>query len=84
MSQSNLGSVIEASANIAIGAGVALLAQIIVFPWFGLHPTFTDNLQITAIFTLVSFVRSYFVRRLFNRLDIKGRFRPKLARITPE
>lgn len=46
--QSRLMSLIEATANVAIGFGVAVLAQIVVFPLFGLDVPFTDNLLIGA------------------------------------
>ena len=59
---------IEAAANVAIGYGVAVAAQVAVFPWFGLHASLSDNLLIGAVFTVVSLVRSYFLRRLFNYL----------------
>lgn len=68
MSQSRLGSMIEAVANVAIGYGVAVATQVVVFPWFGLHASMSDNLLIGAIFTVVSLVRSYTLRRLFNLL----------------
>lgn len=68
MSQSRLGSMIEAVANVAIGYGVAVATQVVVFPWFGLHASMSDNLLIGALFTVVSLVRSYTLRRLFNLL----------------
>lgn len=64
--QSKLHSAIEAVANVAIGYGVAVLTQIVVFPWFGLHTELGANLAIGGIFTIVSLVRSYALRRLFN------------------
>lgn len=67
MSQSRIGSAIEACANVAVGYGVAVLTQIAVFPLFGLHASVSENLAIGAIFTVVSLVRSYALRRLFNR-----------------
>lgn len=68
MSQSRRLSAVEAVANVAIGYGVALCAQIAVFPLFGLHPSLGDNLAIGAVFTVVSLARSYAVRRLFNAI----------------
>jgi len=68
MSQPRIYSLIESVANVAIGFGVALVTQIVVFPIFGLHATITDQLGIAAIFTVVSIARSYMVRRLFNRI----------------
>ena len=61
-------SLVEAVANVGVGFGVAVLAQIVVFPLFGLDVPFTDNLLIGAIFTVLSIVRSYAVRRLFEAL----------------
>ena len=68
MNQPRIYSLIESVANVAIGFGVALATQIVVFPIFGLHATIGDQLGIAAIFTVVSIARSYMVRRLFNRI----------------
>jgi hypothetical protein len=66
MTQSRLMSGVEAVTNVAVGYGVAVGTQIVVFPWFGLEPSLSDTLVIGAIFTLVSIARSYALRRLFN------------------
>lgn len=66
MSQSKTDSIIEAVTNILIGAGVALCAQLVWFPLMGKEFTMSENLWTTAFFTLVSFWRSYLLRRLFN------------------
>lgn len=68
MSQSRLGSMIEAVANVAVGYGVAVGAQVIVFPWFGIHASLADNMLIGGVFTVVSLARSYILRRVFNLL----------------
>ncbi len=68
MKQSRRMSLIEASSNVAIGYGVAVLTQIAVFPLFGLHVSLSDNLLIGTLFTLVSVARSYAVRRIFERM----------------
>jgi hypothetical protein len=68
MMQSRRMSLIEALSNVAIGYGVAVLAQIAVFPLFGLQVSLSDNLLIGALFTLVSVARSYAVRRMFERM----------------
>jgi hypothetical protein len=60
-------SAVESVANIAIGYGVAVGTQLLVFPVFGLSVDLASNLAIGGIFTVVSLVRSYFLRRLFNR-----------------
>jgi hypothetical protein len=61
-----MDSALEAVVNILIGAGVALCAQLIWFPMIDKEFTFAENLWTTAFFTLVSFWRSYLLRRLFN------------------
>ena len=68
MSQRRLHSAVEAVANVAIGFGVALATQIVVFPWFGLAVPMADQVGIALIFTAVSIARSYAVRRLFNAI----------------
>lgn len=68
MTQSRRMSLVEAVSNVAIGYGVALCAQIVVFPMFGMTVSIGDNLAIGAIFTAVSLVRSYAVRRMFNSI----------------
>jgi hypothetical protein len=66
MLQSRLGSFIEATMNTAIGLGINLAAQRVVFPLFGFDPNFGTNLAIAAIFTVISIARGYIVRRFFN------------------
>jgi len=69
--QSRTLSLIESSLSTAIGFGVALLTQIVVFPLFGIDVTIGDNLGIAALFTGVSIVRGYCVRRLFNFIEAR-------------
>ena len=65
--QTRLQSFIESFINVAIGYGVALVSQMLVFPLFGINIAMESNLLIGAIFTVISIVRSYVVRRVFNR-----------------
>ncbi|MDT8858564.1 hypothetical protein RNZ50_26785 [Paracoccaceae bacterium Fryx2] len=67
MTQSRRMSLIEAITNVAVGYGLAVATQIVVFPWFGLHPSLSENLTIGAIFLGISLLRSYTLRRLFER-----------------
>ena len=64
--QSRKYSFAESLVNIAIGYWVALIAQLVTFPLFGIHASLGDNLVIGGVFTVVSLVRSYCLRRLFN------------------
>ena len=67
MTQSRRASLLESAANIAIGYGVAVAAQVMIFPLFGIYVPLGDNLIIGALFTVVSLVRSYCLRRFFNK-----------------
>jgi len=71
MSQSRAMSAVEAVANVAVGFWVAMLAQAVVFPLFGFHAAPSDHLAIAGIFTVVSVVRSYLLRRCFEALRRK-------------
>ena len=66
MMQSRRQSLIEAITNVAVGYALAVLTQIVVFPWFGLKVSLNDNLAIGAIFVIISLLRSYALRRLFE------------------
>ena len=65
-------SLIEITISTAIGFGLSYLCAAIVFPLFGFPVTSRQNLSITGIFTLLSLVRGYGVRRLFNWLHVTG------------
>ncbi len=71
MKQSRLMSLLESLANVLVGYGVAVLTQVVVFPLFGLVVTVTENLLIGLIFTAVSIVRSYALRRGFEALRVR-------------
>lgn len=72
MKQSRLMSFVEAIVNVAVGYGVAVLTQILIFPVFGLHTTLSQNLQIGLIFTGVSICRSFLLRRFFENLRVRS------------
>jgi membrane protein CcdC involved in cytochrome C biogenesis len=71
MKQSRLMSLVESLANVLVGYGVAVATQMAVFPLFGLTVTVTENLLIGLIFTVVSIVRSYALRRSFEALRMR-------------
>ena len=66
MKQSKWMSLVESIANVVVGYGVAVVTQMLVFPLFGLAVTLNQNLMIGLIFTGVSLVRSYLLRRAFE------------------
>ena len=71
MKQSRLMSLVESLANVLVGYVVAVATQMLVFPLFGLAVTVTENLLIGLIFTAVSIVRSYALRRGFEALRVR-------------
>jgi len=71
MKQSRTMSFVEAVTNVVVGYGVAVMAQMVVFPLFGLQASLTDNLLIGAIFTAASIARSYSLRRVFEVLRVR-------------
>ena len=62
-------SLIETIVSVLIGYIVALLSQIVVFPLFDVEVSLIDNLLIGLLFTFISIIRGYYVRRLFNWID---------------
>lgn len=82
MKQSRVKSLVESLANVVVGYGVAVATQVLVFPLFGLSTTLAQNLMMGAIFTVVSFGRSYALRRLFEHL--RARQMPTQASAKPD
>jgi hypothetical protein len=72
MKQSRSTSLIESIANVIAGVGVACVAQIIIFPWFGIHIALIATFQIALVMTGISIVRQYILRRLFEHLRVTG------------
>ena len=68
MAQSRWKSLAESVANVAVGYGLAVATQVLVFPLFGLEASLSENLAIGAVFTMVSLVRSFCLRRAFEAM----------------
>jgi hypothetical protein len=66
--QSRTMSAVEAVTNVLVGYGIAVVTQVLVFPLFGLTASLGDNLLLGMVFTAVSLIRSYALRRVFNTL----------------
>jgi hypothetical protein len=66
--QSRLMSFVEAVANVVVGYLLAIATQFAVFPLFGLAVSVGDNLVIGGIFTAVSLIRSFVLRRIFEAI----------------
>jgi hypothetical protein len=68
MTQSPTMSLIEAATNVIVGYLLAIATQIVVFPLFGIRTGMTEHLTIGLAFVVVSLVRGYLLRRLFERI----------------
>ena len=68
MSQSVRGSALEAVANVVAGLVLGLLLQAGLHALYGLRSTGPEQLSIVVAFTLSSRLRSFALRRLFERL----------------
>lgn len=65
--QSKKSSLCESLINVAIGYGINLGAQTLIFPLYGIHIPIATNIYIGLWFTLISIARSYILRRYFNK-----------------
>lgn len=72
MSQTKQHSILESIVNVTIGYGIALLSQLLIFPLYGVHLPIQDNIAIGVWFTVISLIRSYVLRRWFNKITIKA------------
>jgi hypothetical protein len=61
-------SLVEAVANVVIGYGIAVATQVVVFPLFGIHIALADDLAIGMVFLVISLVRSFVLRRVFEKI----------------
>ncbi len=68
MSQTRLGSFIESWANVVVGFGINWCANLAILPLFGFHVTGAQAFGMGVIFTVISVVRSYALRRAFNQV----------------
>ena len=66
MNQTRLGSLYEALINVMIGFTINFVANMLIFPLFGLHISLSDNFLLGCLYTIISVARSYVIRRWFN------------------
>ena len=67
--QNKRTSLIEAATNTCIGFSVSYLVYMHLLPVWGLNPTATQAIEITAVFAFAGLLRGYLVRRLFNLIN---------------
>jgi len=68
MLQTRTMSAFEAAVSTSIGFALSWALAGIVYPLCGIQATFRQTLIATIAFTILSVVRSYVVRRLFERI----------------
>lgn len=70
--QTPRGAIIEAWVNIGIGFTVNFLSNFLLLPLVGAEFTAGQNFALGWIYTAISIVRAYCVRRWFNVLQFVG------------
>lgn len=64
--QTKIHSFIESCVNVIIGYSVALGSQIVIYPIFDIDVNMSDQATIALLFTIISLIRSYLLRRFFT------------------
>jgi hypothetical protein len=68
MKQSRVMSLVESITNVIAGYALAIATRLAVFPLFGIEAALGEHLAIGLAFVGVSLIRSYALRRLFERI----------------
>ena len=66
--QSKKYSRYESIANTVAGLVLSFIVQLLIYPFLEIEVTLSENIFITFIFLLVSYFRSYTIRRIFNSI----------------
>ena len=67
--QSKKQSLIETLTSVFVGWLIGVILNLTILPLFDYNITLTDSLWVSLIFTIVSVMRSYMIRRFFNRME---------------
>lgn len=71
--QSKFMSLVEAVANTVVGLVIAIISTRIICELNDIPMTWESNIILTAWMTVISILRSYILRRLFNKESKHGR-----------
>ncbi len=66
MNQTRIGSLIEVCINIVIGFSINWVANMWILPWYGFQITGGQAFSMGLVFTAISIITSYVIRRWFN------------------
>ena len=69
--QTRRGSMLESAVNLVVGFALSWAINYFALPLFGMHPSQGSLWGLGAIFTVASVVRSYCLRRVFERLRLR-------------
>lgn len=65
-------SLIESVVNVFIGYILTVLIQYLIYPLFGIVIPAEQALFISGLIVLISFIKNYALRRMFNTLHVNG------------
>lgn len=68
--QSREWSLIETCTGTSIGFSVAVVANYVILPIYNMHPNWEAASWVAVWFTVISLIRGYLVRRLFNAIHV--------------
>ena len=66
--QNKKHSLIEAICGTTIGLLTSFFIQLIIYPFLNITVSIGQNIIITTVFFVVSILRGYLIRRLFNKI----------------
>ena len=66
--QSKKHSTIESLTNTVVGLLTSFAIQLVIYPLLNIPVTLNQNIIITVVFFVVSFLRGYLIRRVFNKI----------------
>mgnify|MGYP003614549242 FL=1 len=69
--QSKRESMIETLTSVFVGWLIGVILNLTVLPLFDYNITVVDSLWVSLIFTVISVVRGYLIRRFFNSKERK-------------
>jgi hypothetical protein len=69
--QTRVESLKEAWTNIVIGFSINYFANLLIFPLVGMHIGLDQNFWIGCIYTAISLVRQFVIRRRFNARTVR-------------
>ena len=67
--QSKKHSTLESLTNTIVGLLTSFAIQLVIYPLLNIPVTLNQNIIITVVFFVVSFLRGYIIRRVFNKIN---------------